>query len=1124
MKGRIIKVSGPLVVATNLPGVKMYEVVRVGEKGLIGEVVELKGEKVSIQVYEETTGLGPGEIVIATGQPLSVDLGPGIISSIYDGIQRPLDVISQKAGDYITRGIDLPRIDRKKKWRFIPHVRKGEKVKEGDILGEVKETDLVIHKIMVPPGVSGMIKNIFEGDFTVEETIAELSADSRKQGLKSDTANYKLCMLQRWPVRQSRPYQKKLAPYEPLITGTRVIDTFFPIGKGGTACIPGPFGSGKCVTGDTPVLLANGCLKSMKDIFLENEFKGKKIKNSQEEYTILSNPFEVFAGSAKGFRKSKVSVVYKGKTDKLIIIKTRTGKIAKVTPIHKLPKLKGDLSIGHQEAKNLKVGDYLILPRKIDFKGKIQFIAIEKIFSNQRVINKKIIDKIPILLNKLASKYRNKKNLAQQLNVSYDVLIGYFLKKNKPTINFVKKLFLKSGEKFPKIKDIKGEKNSKQVRIPGKFNGKMATFLGLMLGDGMIKQNSVRFYNNDEKMLKLFENLINQLFQLKAKRTISNKVRCSIVESDILVRFLKYFGYPEYKKSRSCFVPEVIFKSPNSVIKAFLGAYFACDGYFQKEKGEIEYSTASKEMQKGLTYLFLRLGIVVRVREKIYKGFRQYRLFISGREEVKKFFNLCQMKRISKFDEIKRYMSSRKKGYTSIDVVPLEISFLRSIYEWAKRPYKKLKERGIEIHNYLSGELMSKNIFTKFAQIIQYPKLLEFAANDIEHIYCDRIVEIKEINSPCTVYDIEVPGDHNFIGGDFAMIYSNTVVLHQLAKWSDADIIVYVGCGERGNEMTDVLLEFPTLKDPHTGESLIKRTVLIANTSNMPVAAREASIYTGITIAEYFRDMGYKVALMADSTSRWAEALREMSGRLEEMPGEEGYPAYLATRIASFYERAGEIICLGSDNRRASLSIMGAVSPPGGDLADPVVQNTLRIVKVFWGLEDRLAYMRHFPAINWLRSYSLYIDNINDFLGKEVAEDFIRLRGEALKILQEEASLEEIVRLVGLEALSPQDRLTLEMGKSIREDFLHQHAFDPVDTYTSLKKQYQMLKIIMRLYSLVQGLLDKIPFDELIDLKIRERISKMKFIDEKEITRFKDIEEELEKEIKMKADSFKEIT
>lgn len=1109
-KARIIKVSGPLVVAENMTDVRMHDVVFVGEEKIIGEIVELKEDKASIQVYEETSGIAPGEPVVSTGMPLAVELAPGLISSIYDGIQRPLNIIREKAGDYITRGINIPGIDHNKKWSFKVAVKKQDKVTSGDLLGTVQETSLIMHKVMVPHGIEGEIITISDGEFTVDETIAEIKP--LKNSKHKDT--YKVSMLQKWPVRQGRPYREKLSPRMPLVTGQRVIDTFFPIAKGGTACIPGPFGSGKCVTGDTPVLLADGCLKSMKNIFLEFEFKGEKIKNSQEEYTILSNPFEVFAGSAKGFHKSKVRTVYKGKTEKLIRIKTRTGRIAEITPVHKLPKFNDDLNICLKEAKDLKVGDYLALPRKINFKGKIQSISIGKIFPNQRIVNKKIIDKIPILINELASKHGNKKKVAHQLGISYDVLIGYFLKKNKPTVTFVEKIYLKAREKLPKIKYIKGEKNSKIVRVPEKFSKEMAIFLGLVLGDGMIKQNSVRFYNNDEKMLNLFEDLLYRLFSLKAKRTLANKVKCSMVESSILVKFLKYFGYPEYKKSRGCFVPESIFRSSASVFKPFLGAYFACDGYFHEEKAEIEYSTASKEMQKGLSYLFLRLGIVVRTKEKIYKGFRQFRLFISGRDEVKKFFKSCQIKNISKFNKIKRYLSLKKRGYTSIDIVPLGTYYLKSIYERAKKPYKKLKEKGIEIHNYLSGEFMSKSTFKKFAHIMNFPRLMKFATNDLEHIYCDRIIEVKEINSPCDVYDIEVPDGHNFIGGNFAMIYSNTVVLHQLAKWSDADIIVYVGCGERGNEMTDVLLEFPALKDPKSGEPLIKRTVLIANTSNMPVAAREASIYTGITIAEYYRDMGYNVALMADSTSRWAEALREMSGRLEEMPGEEGYPAYMGTRIAEFYERAGYVKCLGNHETEGTLSIMGAVSPPGGDLSDPVVQVTLRMVQVFWGLEDRLAYMRHFPAINWLRSYSLYLTGIREFMAQEIASDFLDLRNEAMKILQEEASLEEIVRLVGLESLSPQEKLVLETAKSIREDFLHQHAFDEIDTYTSLSKQYRMIKIVIMFHECCKkGLEDGVSFEDLMALKIRERIAKIKFISEKNIDEFDKIEKELHNQI-----------
>ena len=577
MNGKIIKVSGPLVLADCMQDARMFDLVKVGNKKLIGEIIELRGDVASIQVYEETAGIGPDEPVISTGRPLSVELGPGLIESIYDGIQRPLDILMNKTGEYITRGVSAPGIDRNKKWHFTPSSKAGDTVRYGDSIGTVQETNTVIHKIMVPSGREGKIEKIAEGEFTVEDTVAVIKTD---KGPKNIT------MLQYWPVRIPRPYQKKLVPKTPLITGQRVIDTFFPIAKGGTACIPGPFGSGK------------------------------------------------------------------------------------------------------------------------------------------------------------------------------------------------------------------------------------------------------------------------------------------------------------------------------------------------------------------------------------------------------------------------------------------------------------------------------------------------------------------------------------------------TVVQHQLAKWSDAEIIVYIGCGERGNEMTDVLMEFPQLKDPKTGDPLMKRTVLIANTSNMPVAAREASIYTGVTIAEYYRDMGYNVAVMADSTSRWAEALREMSGRLEEMPGEEGYPAYLPAKLAEFYERAGRVICKGADSREGTLSIIGAVSPPGGDLSDPVVQGTLKVVKVFWALEDKLAYRRHFPAISWINSYSLYLDNIDDFLKENLGEEWMKMCREGMKLLQQETDLQEIVRLVGLDTLSVSDRLILETAKSIREDFLHQNAFHEIDTYTSLKKQYRMLKLIMMLHEKsIQAVGDGTPIESLTNLKIREDISRMRFIKEKELDKFSELEKRVEEEI-----------
>lgn len=569
-QGKIIKIAGPLVVAENIPGAKMYDVVRVGEERLIAEILEIRGNNASLQVYEETGGLKPGEPVQSTNQALSVELAPGLLGNIYDGIQRPLDLIKAMEGDFISRGIEAPAIDREKEWDFKPKVKEGDEVETGDILGTVQETEIIEHRVLVPMGIKGRIKKIRGGKARVKDVIAIIETDEGKEK--------KICMLKKWPVRKMRPYKKQLAPEEPLITGQRVIDTFFPIAKGGTACIPGPFGSGK------------------------------------------------------------------------------------------------------------------------------------------------------------------------------------------------------------------------------------------------------------------------------------------------------------------------------------------------------------------------------------------------------------------------------------------------------------------------------------------------------------------------------------------------TVVQHQLSKWADAEIIVFVGCGERGNEMTDVLRKFPQLKDPKTGKPLMQRTILIANTSNMPVAAREASIYTGITLAEYYRDMGYDVALMADSTSRWAEALREMSGRLEEMPGEEGYPAYLPSRLAEFYERAGKIICLGKDGRQGSLSAIGAVSPPGGDLSEPVTQATLRVVRVFWALVAELAYQRHFPAIHWLRSYSLYLEDLEKYFTQKVAADWIKLRARAMALLQQEDELRETVRLVGLDALSSQDRIAMETARSLREDFLQQFAFHNIDTYTSIKKQYLMLKTMLSYYDVSLEALEKeISLDSLISLSVREDIAKMKYVPEE------DIEKEREK-------------
>lgn len=577
--GKIVKVSGPLVVATGMEEANMADVVRVGEQRLIGEILNMTGGDASIQVYEETAGLGPGAEVVTTGAPLSVELGPGLIETIYDGIQRPLEAIREKSGsNNLPRGVEVPALDREKLWQFTAVAKPGDQLTGGDVLGTVQETESILHKIMLPPGMEGTLVSIESGSFTVTQTIAVLK--------KADGSLVELPMMQKWPVRVGRPYRRKYPPHSPLQSGQRIVDTFFPVAKGGTAAIPGPFGSGK------------------------------------------------------------------------------------------------------------------------------------------------------------------------------------------------------------------------------------------------------------------------------------------------------------------------------------------------------------------------------------------------------------------------------------------------------------------------------------------------------------------------------------------------TVMQHALAKWSDVDLVVYIGCGERGNEMTDVLGEFPELKDPRSGQPLMKRTVLIANTSNMPVAAREASVYTGISIAEYYRDMGYSVALMADSTSRWAEALREMSGRLEEMPGEEGYPAYLGTRLASFYERAGRAICLGGDGREGSVSVIGAVSPPGGDLSEPVTQNTLRVTKVFWGLDANLAYQRHFPAINWLNSYSLYTNKLDEYWDAKFDAEWTPARVEAMTLLEEESSLKEIVQLVGMDALSRNERMTMETAKSLREDFLHQNAFNDVDTYTSMEKQFKMLSTILKFHHAgLEALQSGAEMNKLFNLPVREKIARMGLVGEQELEKIDALEGEMRDEI-----------
>ncbi|MEM0118481.1 MAG: V-type ATP synthase subunit A, partial [Conexivisphaerales archaeon] len=784
-QGSVVRVSGPVVIAEGLEGAKMYDVVRVGELGLIGEVIRIEGSKVTVQVYEDTTGIRPGDKVENTKQALSVELGPGLLTSIYDGIQRPLNILREKSGDFISRGLVIPPLDEKKEWDFEPVKKKGDNVSEGEVLGEVQETPLIKHRIMVPVGVRGELKELRSGRFTIRDVIGTIATPEGARDLFLST---------KWTVRIPRPYKRKLPPDTPLVTGQRVLDTFFPVAKGGTAAIPGPFGSGKCVTGDTPVLLGDGRFVEIESLYNslkgEAEVKRKRNGDGNEELLILRKEIDLFSYSLPEGKivRSRTSILYKGYSDKIISVRTASGRHVRVTPVHRLFVVGKDGRLEQKEAARIKAGD-----------------------------------------------------------------------------------------KIAAVSDLSSAISPTQEQ--------------------------------------------NQLLTSIAER-------------------------------------------------------------FKEKRGKISIFAQRKDVVRSICSSLLSIGV-------------RFELNENG----------------------------------SASVITID---------------------GIQLEGRLSSA--SDSVVEDGSLLLQHGS-----------IFADEVVSTEELHGPFAVYDFSLPDYwENFVGGEGGLLLHNTVTQQQLAKWSDSNVVVYVGCGERGNEMTEVLVTFPELKDPKSGRPLLERTILVANTSNMPVAAREASIYTGITMAEYYRDMGYDVALMADSTSRWAEALREISGRLEEMPGEEGYPAYLGKRLAEFYERSGRVVVLAPVERLGSVTIVGAVSPPGGDFSEPVSQNTLRVTRVFWALDASLAGRRHFPAINWLTSYSLYADDLADWGRRNVAKDWPEVRARALEILQKESELQDIVQLVGYDALPETEKGLLDVAKMIREDYLQQSAFDEIDTYSSIRKQYLMLKTILR--------------------------------------------------------------
>lgn len=802
-KGELYRVAGPVVMATGIQP-RMYDIILVGEEQLMGEVIRVEGEKATIQVYEDTSGVRPGEPVVDTRQPLTVELGPGLLSSIYDGIQRPLPVLKEKMGDFILRGVRANGLSRDKAWDFTPRVKKGDPVQGGQVIGTVQETKNLEHRVLAPPDVKGVVDDIEAGEFKVDEPVGSLKGGAE------------LTLMQTWPVRRARPVRERLMPSVPMITGQRVFDFFFPIAKGGTAAIPGGFGTGKCVVGSTPILLADGHLVPIRQLF-EEALRGQPI-TEPEHFIELSEPLRILTFDGERIREGRATTVYRGLTERLTEVCLRSGRSVKLTPAHRLFQFDGEV-VKETPAAELKPGDMVLVPRD-------EFYAC------------------------------------------------------------------KAAGGFVEARDL----------------------------------------------------------------------------------------------------------APSQGIR------------FNSGNDETPWSRSSRYAGRG--------GLLAK-------------LVRSSQTEV-----------------------------STTGVWPIDIDIV------------------------------------------------------LDYVQLDPVVEVRTWDERTEVYDLTVEETHNFVGGELPMILHNTVSQQQLAKWSDTQVVVYIGCGERGNEMTEVLVTFPNLVDPNTGGPLMERTVLIANTSNMPVAAREASVYTGITIAEYFRDQGYDVSLMADSTSRWAEAMREISSRLEEMPGEEGFPAYLSARLSEFYERAGRVTTLAGG--QGSVSVIGAVSPSGGDMSEPVTQGTLRIVKCFWALDTKLRERRHFPAINWLTSYSLYGPNLEEWYRKNISEEWSKLRAWATRILQEESELEEIVRLVGADALPEDQQLTLEVARMIREYFLQQNAFHKVDTFCTLPRQFKLISTIKRFNDLGHRAVQlEVPLKDIAELKSRELLSRVKYEEE--------FDKELDRTLQMMEEEFQKL-
>ncbi len=1007
--GKVARVSGPVVQAEGLTGAKMFDVVRVGELGLVGEIIRLVGETATVQVYEDTTGIRPGDPVENTGQALSVELGPGLLKSIYDGVQRPLDVLKKNLGDFITRGFVAPPLDEKAVWTFTAVAKPGTEVGPGTILGTVQETPLILHKILVPPGLSGTLTELKTGDYTVRDKIGSLKT---KDGVVP------LGLSHKWVVRVPRPVQQKLAPGVPLLTGQRVIDTFYPIAKGGTACIPGPFGSGKCVGGETPVALGDGRILPIEDLYRWAQAHGERTDDGSDEWYRLREPLPMYSLVEGRVVRSESRTFYKGRSDTLVRVRTRSGRTVRLTPVHRIFAFRPDGRLRQTPARDLKAGDYVASVRSTP----------------------------------------------------------------GPT----------EDAELP----LEARRGAGSIPLPERMTPDLAEFLGLVVAAGEWDgPSTLTFASANEALLERFSVLAATLFGCTARRASPvgqlPRLRVRSLPLRRLCEALEGGG-----STSAGGLPPSVIASSNAVLAAFLRGYYLAGGRLRD--GGVELGAATLRRQTELSYALARFGVLARL-GRAAEG-SEFRVLVGGSTNLGRFVVALGLG-ASKLASLEPVLFPSRPAYLSSNPPRVAPEGIRPAERLDGGPGGPASLPGPDR---LGGAGFVPGSSSPGGWSDPEPTAPEAGAGPelLDSLFGDEVLEVvEEREGPYDVYDVALPEyGANFVGGHGGMLLHNTVAQQQLAKWSDADVVVYVGCGERGNEMTEVLATFPSLVDPKSKRPLMERTILIANTSNMPVAAREASVYTGITIAEYYRDMGYDVALMADSTSRWAEAMREISGRLEEMPGEEGYPAYLGRRVAEFYERAGRVVTLSPDHRPGSVSVVGAVSPPGGDFSEPVSQNTLRVTRVFWALDAALASRRHFPSINWLQSYSLYVGDIEPWYREQISTEWVGLRQKAVELLQQESELQEIVQLVGVDALPEREKGILDVARMLREDYLQQSAYDDVDTYTSIQKQYRMLRAILGFGDKEQEAIAKgATVQALGKLPIRQKLSRMKWIPEAEL-------------------------